>query len=166
MADRVVTREEVEDFLFLDAHLLDEWRLDDWLATFEEGAHFDVPTTDWKTPGGQWAPGEAGYFVADDWDLIKARVKRLKSRKAHAENPHSHTTRLVGNVRIVEQLDDEVHVQANFIINRYRDRQSFVYAGRYDHRLAVTDSGLRFRYRRAILANEEMAPGHRLSFIL
>lgn len=165
MAD-LVTRAEVEDFLFRDAALLDDWRLDDWLATFEEGARFEVPTTDWKGAGRQWGPGEAGYFVADDWDLIQARVKRLKSRKAHAENPHSHTSRLVSNVRIIEQSGGELHVQANFLISRYRDRHAFTYAGRYDHRLAVADGELKFRMRRAILANEEMAAGARLSFIL
>lgn len=166
MVDRVVTREEVEDFLFVDALLLDEWRLDDWIANYEAGARFEVPTTDWKLKGGGWSAGEAGYFVADDWSLLQARVKRLKSRKAHAENPHSHTSRIVSNVRILGQEGDELRVQANFLIMRYRDKHAFTYAGRYDHLLAVTESGLRFRLRRSILANEKMTDGARLSFIL
>ncbi|MFV9428022.1 aromatic-ring-hydroxylating dioxygenase subunit beta [Rhodococcus aetherivorans] len=159
---RAVSRAEVEDFLIAEAALLDEWMLDRWLELFVPGASMQIPTTD------QWAlgPDSAGYFVADDWDLLQARVKRLKSRKAHAENPHSRTTRLVGNVRVLEQSGDSVRVAANFVIHRFRDGHGFTYAGRYDHTLKVRESGLRFLLRRAVLTNEAMAPGARLSFIV
>ena len=39
-------REQVEDFLFREAALLDDWRLDDWVALFTEDARYVVPTTD------------------------------------------------------------------------------------------------------------------------
>ena len=39
-------REEVEDFLYQEAELLDEWRLDEWAALFTEDARYIVPTTD------------------------------------------------------------------------------------------------------------------------
>jgi len=161
-SNRVVARPEIEEFLIAEAALLDEWKLRQWLELFVPGASMQVPTTD------QWelGPDAAGYFVADDWDLIRARVKRLESRKAHAENPHSRTVRLVGNVRIRESNDDTVKVAANFVIHRFRDGHSFQYAGRYEHTLRVEETGLRFLLRRAILTNEAMAPGARLSFIV
>jgi hypothetical protein len=31
-------RAEIEEFLYMEAELLDEWRLDEWLELFEEGA--------------------------------------------------------------------------------------------------------------------------------
>lgn len=157
-----VTRSDLETFFYDEAATLDEWRLDDWLGFFEPGASMQVPTTD----GNGRSPAEAGYFVADDWDLVQARVKRLKSRKAHAENPHSRTTRLVTNVRVVEQVGDTVRAAANFVVFRYRDGGSFHYVGRYDHLLRVGEDGLRFVVRRSVLTNEAMEPGARLSFIL
>jgi len=36
---------EVENFLVREAALLDEWRLDDWLALFTEDARYLVPAT-------------------------------------------------------------------------------------------------------------------------
>ncbi len=168
VAGRVVTRPEVEDFLFAEADILDTWNYDQWLALFVEGARFEVPTTDWK---GAPASG-AGYFVCDDWDLIQARVKRLKSRKAHAENPHSRTHRLVSNVRLFEDVDalgeatGLLRVTAAFVIHRARDGQFDPYVGRYDHKLVVDEDGLRFQLRRAILGHELLRPGGRLSFIL
>ncbi|WP_127781715.1 aromatic-ring-hydroxylating dioxygenase subunit beta [Rhodococcus sp. X156] len=161
-SDRAVVRAEVEDFLFAEAAALDEWRLDDWLTLFVPGAAMQVPTTDVTGLG----PENAGYFVADDWDLVRARVKRLKSRKAHAENPHSRTNRLVSNVRLTERAGDQLRVSANFVVNRFRDGGEFTYVGRYDHLLQVQPDGLRFLLRRSVLTNESMNPGARLSFIL
>ncbi|MER5628614.1 aromatic-ring-hydroxylating dioxygenase subunit beta [Streptosporangium sp. NPDC002544] len=159
---RTITRHEVEDFLYREASLLDEWRLDEWFTLFEEGGRLEVATTDWKG----WDSSEAGSFMCDDYDLIKARVKRLKSRKAHAENPHSRTHRMISNVLILEQGDKTVWVSANFIVHRYRDGGTYSYVGRYEHVLLVEDEGLRFRLRRSIPTMEAMDAGARLSFIL
>jgi p-cumate 2,3-dioxygenase beta subunit len=159
---RTPSRGAVEDFLYAEADLLDAWRYDEWLALFEAGGRYEIPTTDYQG----WSPHESGSFVDDDWDLLRARVKRLKSRKAHAENPHSRTQRLVSNVRVSPSGDDEVRVGASFAVYRARDGRFDVYVGRYDHLLAVTDDGLRFRLRRSILGHEQLAAGARLSFIL
>jgi p-cumate 2,3-dioxygenase beta subunit len=161
-AVRTVTRTEVEDFLFREARLLDEWRLDAWFALFESGGRFEVPTTDWNGLDS----ASAGYFVCDDYDLIRARVKRLKSRMAHAENPHSRTHRMISNVVVLEQGEETAWVAANFIIHRYRDGGAYTYVGRYEHILVIDDEGLRFRLRKAIPVMESMDPGARLSFIL
>ena len=93
-----VTRQDVEDFLFQEAALLDEWRLDEWLGLFETDATYEVPTTDRPNED----PHRSQYYVWDDYELLTARVKRLKSKHAHAENPHSRTRRLVTNVRLGE----------------------------------------------------------------
>jgi len=159
-----VTRADAEDFLYAEAALLDEWKLDTWLALFLEGGTFEVPTTDytgWDRTGG-------GFFVLDDWELLNARVKRLKSRKAHAENPKSRTHRMVSNVRVEPGTEgaDGVTIKANFVINRFRDLTHHTYVGRYVHDLAVTDEGLKFRHRRAYLEHELLEHGARLSFIL
>lgn len=160
---REVTRAEVEDFFYAEADILDAWRYDDWLALFEPGARFEVPATDWK---GESAFA-SGSFVTDDWDLLRARVKRLKSRKAHAENPPSRTHRMVTNVRLHEHDDPALlRVTAAFLIHRARDGEFDPYAGRYDHLLVVDGEGLRFRLRRAVLGHELLRPGGRLSFIL
>ena len=134
---RTVTRPQVEDWLFAEADLLDGWDYDAWLGLFEPGARYEIPTTDHRG----WSAFESGSFVCDDWDLIQARVKRLKSRKAHAENPHSRTHRIVGNVRLFPDGDsaDSLRVTASFIVHRARDGQFDTYVGRYEHILVPDD---------------------------
>lgn len=159
---RTVTRAEVEDFLFHEADLLDRWRLDDWFALLAEGAEYHVPTTDWTG----WGVLDGGFFSSDDYEILKARLKRLKSRKAHAENPHSRTHRMISNVIVGERAGDLLEIQANFIVHRFRDETTQSYVGRYQHLLEVTETGLLIRRRRSVLEHELLVPGARLSFIL
>jgi p-cumate 2,3-dioxygenase beta subunit len=162
VAGQNFSRAQVEDFLYVEADLLDAWQLDDWLALFVDGARYEIPTTDYRG----WSLHDAGSFVDDDHDLLRARVKRLKSRKAHAENPHSRTHRLVSNVRVSAADGDAVGVAASFVVHRARDGRFDTYVGRYQHVLVPTDAGLRFRLRRSILGHEALPAGARLSFIL
>lgn len=157
-----ITRAAVEDFLFGEAALLDAWHLDEWFTLFEPGATYEVPTTD--RPNAE--SDRAQFYVSDDYELLGARVKRLKSKHAHAENPHSRTRRLVTNVRVGERSDSSLPVHAAFLIYRMRDGNVDTYVGRYEHTLAVDGDTLRFRKRRAILELEVLRPGGRLSFIL
>lgn len=157
-----VTRAEVEDFLYQEAALLDEWRLDEWQALFEEGGEYLVPVADERDGD----PSKVQHFIADDWALIGRRVRRLKSRLAHAENPRSRTHRMIANVRITAATDDVLDVQASFIVHRIRDGNVDPYVGTYRHRLVATTAGLRFRLRRAVLDFERLSPASRISFIL
>lgn len=157
-----ITRQQVEDFLFQEAALLDEWRLDEWLALFETGATYEVPTTDRPNED----PQRSQYYVWDDYELLTARVKRLKSKHAHAENPHSRTRRLVTNVRLAETSDSSLQVRAAFLIYKIRDGNVDQFVGRYEHTLSANGEGLKFRKRRAVLELEVLRPGGRLSFIL
>ena len=157
-----ITRQQVEDFLFQEAALLDEWRLDEWLALFEANATYEVPTTDRPNDD----PHRSQYYVWDNYELLTARVKRLKSKHAHAENPHSRTRRLVTNVRLGELSDSSLGVHAAFLIYKIRDGNVDQFVGRYEHTLAANGDGLKFRKRRAVLELEVLRPGGRLSFIL
>lgn len=157
-----VTRQEVEDFVFREAALLDEWRLDEWLELFEPGATYEVPTTDRPDED----PHRSQYYVWDDYELLTARVRRLNSKHAHAENPHSRTRRLVTNVRVGTPADGAVPVYAAFLIYKIRDGNVDQFVGRYEHTLATSGAGLRFRKRRAVLELEVLRPGGRLSFIV
>jgi len=157
-----VSGQEVESFLFDEAATLSAWRWDDWLALFEPGGRYEVPTFD----GRQHSADGAQYFIADDWDLLQARIVRMKSKQAHAENPPSHTHRLIGNVRHRVTKGSTLAVDANFIVHRMRDGLLDPYVGRYEHILVLVGDDLRFRLRRAVLFTESVRPGTRLSFIL
>ena len=57
-----VTREQVEDFLYAEAALLDAWKLDEWLALLTEDAVYRVPSND--KPASD--PKDTLFTIADD----------------------------------------------------------------------------------------------------
>lgn len=158
-----VTREAVEDFLFHEAALLDAWDLDGWMALLTEDARYLIPPND--VPDGD--PDTTLFIIADDIHRIRGRVKRLKSRDAHAEFPPSRTRRLITNVRILERGENDVTVAANFSVHRFRrGGKGGEYVGRYIYRLRIAEDGFRIAERRAILDAEELGGLGAVSFIL
>jgi p-cumate 2,3-dioxygenase beta subunit len=155
-------RLQVEEFLFHEAALLDEWRLDDWLALFTEDCSYVVPTTD--LPEGD--PRRDAVFVDDNLERLQGRVTRLKSRHAHREYPYSRTRRLVTNVRLTHVTEAEVSAAANFVVYRLRSGQIAPYIGHYEYILARVDGGLKIRSRRAVLDNETLREHGAVSIIL
>ena len=154
-------RNEVEDFLYEEAALLDEWRLDEWAALFTEDARYVVPTTD--LPEGD--PAQDLVFIDDDIVRIRARVKRLNSRHAHREYPWSRTRRFVSNVRVKQTGDGDLAVKANALVYRFRSGEVAPYVGRYEYTLRRVDEGFRISYRRATLDHESLTEHGAVSII-
>jgi p-cumate 2,3-dioxygenase beta subunit len=157
-----VLRQEVEDLLYEEAALLDDWRLDDWLALLTDDARYIVPTTDLA----EGDPTHDLVFIDDDMMRLRGRVTRLKSRHAHREYPSSRTRRLVSNVRILSADGDELTITANFAVYRFRAGTTGAYVGRYVYRLRRVDGALRIVQRRAELDNESLHDHGAVSIIL
>lgn len=157
-----ITRQQIEDFLYEEAALLDEWRLEEWLTLLTEDACYYVPSTD--LPDGDHK--STLFLVADDATRIRSRVKQLLGRFAHAEHPHSRTRRLISNVRIRDVEGNTVRVTANFAVYRTRMEQLDTYVGRYEYILLCKDGQLRIRERRAILDLDSLRPQGKVSIIL
>jgi p-cumate 2,3-dioxygenase beta subunit len=156
------SRQEVEDLLYKEAALLDEWRLDEWLELLTEDAIYEVPPTD--VPEGD--SRNTLFIIADDAVRIRSRVKQLLGKAAWSENPRSRTRRMIANVRVVGADGDSILVTANFAVHRMRYESVDTYIGHYDYKLVRVDAELRIRERRAILDNEALRPHGKISFIL
>lgn len=158
-----VTRDQVEDFMFYEAELLDEWRLKEWLGLFTDDGCYYVPTTD-SAPNA--SPDNSLFYVADDRFRLEQRVERLMKKTAHAEYPRSKTRHLVSNVRIRSRKDDELDVGAAVLTYRTKMGLTETYIGSYRYRLAVTSEGLRIREKRCVLDMDGLKPNGRISIIL
>src|SRR5882672_3013132 len=137
-ARNVVTRAEVEDFLYREAALLDEWKLNEWEA-----------------------------LLADDAERIRQRVIRINDPNCHAEYPKSRTRRMISNVRIVAVDGDLVTVNANFVCYRFRRYERIrEYVGAYRHVLRREGNELRIKERRVVIDAHELGSLGSVSFIL
>jgi p-cumate 2,3-dioxygenase subunit beta len=161
LPSRLALRLAVEDFLYHEAALLDEWRLDEWVALFAADARYVVPTTD--LPEGD--PRRDLVLIDDNLARLHGRVERLKSRHAHREYPWSRTRRLITNVRVTGGTGDEVEATAAFAIYRIRLEMA-LFVGRYDYRLVRAGDAFQIRYRRATLDLETLRDHGSISIIL
>ena len=155
-------REAVEDFLYQEAALLDEWRLDEWLKLFTVDARYVVPTTD--LPEGD--PKKDLVFIDDDIVRLRARVERLKSRHGHREFPWSRTRRFITNVRIKQLEEDNTFVTSSFLVYRFRMGDTSPYVGWYEHRLKQVDGELKIHHKRSVLDMEALRDHGAVSIIL
>ena len=153
-------RQLVEDFLYAEAELLDNWQLDEWLDLFTDGCRYVVPSTDLPTGD----PDRDVVLIDDNREMLDARVERLKSRFAYREYPWSRTRRLITNVR-VREVGDDLHVSANFAVHRFRHGAA-TYVGSYEYVLVRRGDDLRIRLRRAVLDNEVLDEHGAVSIIL
>ena len=160
-ADALLLQHEVEQLLYQEARLLDDWNLDGWLTLYTKDARYVVPTTD--LPEGD--PSTDLVFIDDDYTRMAARVVRLNSRHAHLEYPWSRTRRFIGNVMVTGAEGDEIEATASVAVWRFRAGESSPYIGRYDVRMRRVDGELRLCFKRAILDLEELSDHGALSII-
>lgn len=154
---------DVEQFLFEEAELLDQWRLHEWLDLFAPDGYYEIPATD--RPDGD--PTRDLFLVHDDRFLLQQRVESLLTRSAHAEYPHSATRRMVGNIRAMEADEGRLHVLANFSVHRVRSGVLDTYAGQYRHILERDEvTGFKFVSRKSVLVLDALRPHGKVSIIL
>src|SRR5882757_9346419 len=159
----VVTRAEVEDFLYHEAALLDDWRLNEWEALLADDATYYVPPNDQLESDHR----STLFLVADDRERIRQRVIRINDPNCHAEYPKSRTRRMISNVRILSVDGDLVTVAANFVCYRFRRYERIrEYVGSYRHVLRRAGDSFRIRERRVLIDAHELGNLGSVSFIL
>lgn len=129
---------EVEDFLFREAHVLDERRLDDWLTLFTDDVEYLMPLREYLE--GDVEP--AGHpIMRDDKEMLTIRVRKDDTGYSHVELPASMTCHLISNV-VVDEVDvpDEVDVRSAFAVRQARKlRDEAWWTGRRHDRLRRVD---------------------------
>jgi p-cumate 2,3-dioxygenase beta subunit len=160
-----IERNEVEDFLYREARLLDEWRLEDWEKLFTDDGRYLVPPVGIGNADAA-DPANMLFLIADDRTRIHQRVVRLMKKSAHAEYPHSRTRHCISNVELRGQDDSGHRVSASFTTHRIRRRELITYVGQLLYTLVRAEGGLAIREKRACLDFDVLAPQGGLTIIL
>jgi p-cumate 2,3-dioxygenase subunit beta len=154
-------RPEVEDFLYAEANLLDEWRLDEWFALFTEDATYEIPTAGMPDSA---SAAVSLFYVADDHTRLRERVIRLNDPDAHSEQPRSWVRRIYGNVR-VEENGDQVIARCTFMAKRAKNRRVDDFFGHNVFRLVRAGPSWMIAAKRVYLDMDLLHPG-KISIIL
>src|ERR1700733_10585088 len=155
-------KQEIEDFLYHEADLLDQRRFKEWLELLAEDLVYFMPIRR-NVKFGQHAEREntrqgegISWFDEDKWTLTK-RVEQILTGVHYAEEPLSRICHMVSNVQIRGVRPDleqrgEVDVTSRFLIYQNRvEYETYTFVGRRNDMLRMTDAGWKVAKREILL---------------
>jgi len=144
-------RERVEEFLFHEAKLIDEYRYEEWLALWTEDGLYWVPCN-----ADDADPARQAMIIYDNRARLEERIYRLTSGAAWAQQPRSRTRRLISNVE-VKASDGSYAVESNCIIAELRRSRQDIFAARMIHTLRPAGESFRIAFKKVLLLNNDEA---------
>jgi len=164
---------EVEQFLYREARLLDERRLHEWVELFTEDVRYWMPMRSNRYPAESKAIGRLDQAQAAEAERVQqeelaildetkatlqARIARLDTGMAWAEDPPSRTRHIISNIEVQEgETASEFKVYSNYLVYRTRGEieQDF-YIGRREDVLRHVDGAWKIARRKIILDQNVM----------
>lgn len=161
-------RIEMENFLYMEAELLDDGRLREWLELCAHDIEYKLPVR--LSRERAYGDGNSTTMMHwdDDYAALEMRILRVGTEYAWAEDPPSRIRRCVSNVRVRPVSDsDEYDVRSNLLLYRSRgdSEKHDLLAGERHDRIRRTEEGLRLASRRIVL-DQAVIGTHSLSFFL
>jgi len=126
---RLLLKQEIEEFLYYEADLLDERRYEDWLALVAEDVRYWMPMRrNVKVDDIEREFTREGLDISwfdEGKETLTRRVRQIQTGIHWAEEPVSRISHMVSNVRLLEASPSwadpvEVTVRCRFLIYRNR----------------------------------------------
>ena len=158
---RFLLKQEVEEFLYREAELLDERRYEEWLDLFTEDAHYWMPMRR-NVPRDELEREFTRHGTDVNWfdegkDTLTRRVRQILTGVHWAEEPPSRICHIVSNVQILHAAPEgpspvEAGVKSRFIVyrNRVQTETDFL-VGKREDLLRRVDGDWRIARRKIIL---------------
>ncbi len=164
-------RQRIEDFYYLEADLLDDRKLREWLDLLADDIHYWMPIRDnplhrpKELAEELSRPGE-GYYFDDSKKTLKIRVERVYAGNAWAEVPPSRTRHFISNVRIKNDNGTEIQVESNFLAYRTRmETDQDLFVGTRKDILRRVNGGFKIA-RRTIILDQAVLSAKNISIFL
>jgi len=156
-----VSAQAIEQFLYREARLADESLYEEWINLWTDDAIYWIPAN-----LDDYDPHHHISIIYDDHERLQARIDRLISGEAWAQEPKSRLRRLISNIEHRGAIKNgDIEVYSNFILGELRRGRQTAYFAQQIHRLRPTAAGLRMAFKKVILINNN-EPIHNLTFIV
>ena len=129
---------------------MDEGRYAEWLGLWTERALYWVPCNHDDIDASSHVS-----IIYDDRERLEQRVERLLSGSVLAVEPKPRMRRVISNIELVENDDDGVAVEANFIVGVARSSGQQLWIGRSQYRLTRAGDGYKMSRKKVMLINSD-----------
>ena len=144
-------QQEVEQFLYRQADLLDSKKWQEYIDLFADDGVYWVPADPSHTT---W-DGVPAIF-AEDKNLMTVRMKRVLHPDAWSQRPAWGTNHIVSNVVIQNRAENgDLEVRSRFHMMELRRDDVRHFAGVYTHRLKKTNGNYRIVLQRVDMTNAQ-----------
>jgi p-cumate 2,3-dioxygenase subunit beta len=160
-----IGRAQVEDFLYFENDLLDQWRLKEWFDLFDTEGAYHIVTPGIADPDNA-SPETSLFLVSDDMERLAQRIDRLMKSSAHVEYPRSTTCHLVTNVRVSQDETGDVNARTRFVVYRTKADDTVRFFGHQIYRLRPDGDSFRIREKRCVLDFDTLSQQGKVTIIL
>ena len=152
-----MTREDVVDFVYHEARLLDERRFEEWLTLFAEDGHYWMPA-EW----GQTDPRLQSSLMYEDRFLLTVRVERLTGERTFSQKPLSRSQHVLQAPQ-VDRFDGDTGTAETYTPFQYteiRMDEQTRFNGWARHTLVQENGELKIRLKRVDLLDFDAPHGN------
>ncbi|MBV1868409.1 MAG: hypothetical protein KUG69_10970 [Marinosulfonomonas sp.] len=149
-----------EDFLFMEARLMDTHKFDDWFALWTEDALYWLPCNEEDVDTSRQLS-----ITYEGHSDLKTRIRRLTGKFAHAQSPKSRLIRVVSNIEIETADSSGIIGTSTFVLSDVRLNRQTIWFGRNHHTLVYTPQGLRMQ-RKKVFINSNDTTMENLTFLV
>ena len=170
----LLLRQEIEDFLYREAELLDERRYREWLDLLADDVRYWMPIRRNVKLGDESeftrAQSDINWFD-EGKETLARRVKQIETGIHWAEEPRSRLSHLVTNVQVQGAepslaAPQEVSVTSRFLIYRNRvETETDILVGRREDQLRRNGAGWLLA-RRKIILDQNVLLSKNLTFFI
>jgi 3-phenylpropionate/cinnamic acid dioxygenase small subunit len=149
--------QQLVDFVYAEARMLDEQRFDDWLQLFTDDGRYWMPLAP-----GQQDPILHSSLLYEDKLLLRIRIERLSGARTFSQQPKSRSHHLLQQPTI-EQADRDAGtytLRTAFHYLETRLDEQTLFAGWSTYSLVTEHGALRMRMKRVDLVNCDAAFGN------
>ena len=158
---RLLLKQEVEDFLYQEAEMLDERRYEEWLDLLCEDIRYYMPMRR-NVKFGELdreftREGQDINWFDEGKDTLERRVKQILTGVHWAEEPLSRICHIVSNVQVLEAIPSsseptEVKIKSRFLVYRNRvQTETDILVGKREDVLRKVNSDWNLAQRKIIL---------------
>ncbi len=151
-ANGVPTRDDLIDFVYREAELIDERRFDAWLALFADDGRYWIPAN----PGQTDARLQVSLMLEDKL-LLKARIERLAGDRTFSQQPASRCQHVLQRPSVAAMDHDrgQYRLRTRYLYVETRGADQQVFACNASHTLVLAGEGLRILEKRIDILNAD-----------
>ncbi len=152
-----VSKDQLIDFIYDEARMLDEGRFSEWLDLWLEDGHYWMPL-DYK----QTDPDLVTSLLYEDNFMLRLRVERLNGERTFSQKPKSRCHHVIQRPFVDEFDMDAGRFVTNTSMHYVETRldEQFLLACVATHELRLLDGRLRIANKRVDLLNSDAAFGN------